>query len=61
MKKNYVAPVCTSYNLQIGTLCEGSYAKDGDVTATEQNGGWSKGYAGGVEDDSSVDDLWTGE
>ena len=60
MKKDYVAPVCTSYNLQIGTLCEGSYAK-GNETVTEPNGGWSKGYAGGVEDDSSVDDLWTGE
>ena len=58
MKKNYVAPVCTSYNLQIGTLCEGSYVKGNEKVT---NGGWSKGYAGGVEDDSSVDDLWTGE
>lgn len=60
MKKNYVAPMCTSYNLKIGTLCEGSYGKRGDVTAQGTSGGWSKGYAGGIEDDSS-DDLWAEE
>lgn len=61
-RKNYVAPECTLYNVQMGSLCEGSYSKNGSVTATSENGGWSKGYAGGIDDDDTPSGgLWDEE
>ena len=60
MKKNYVAPVCTSYNLKIGTLCEGSL-KINNQTLSGEKAAWSSGFAGGIEDDTQSSGLWDEE
>ena len=54
MKKKYVIPECTAYELHMGALCEISRSeKEITVNASGSNAGLSKGFGGGLWDDSS--------
>ena len=54
MKKTYVVPECTAYELHMGAICEISRSeKEITVNATGSNVGLSKGFGGGLWDEGS--------
>ncbi|MBP5360916.1 MAG: hypothetical protein J6129_05495 [Bacteroidaceae bacterium] len=62
-KKMYVAPECVAYTLPAGSLCQTntSITINSTTPVTDSNDiGVSKGFSGGVEDDSSLN-LWEEE
>lgn len=63
-KKMYVAPECVAYTLPAGSLCQTnntSITINSTTPVTNSNDiGFSKGFSGGVEDDSSLN-LWEEE
>ena len=61
MKKEYVIPECMVYVLPNRSLCQTSLKiNKTDTFSDSSQGFYSKGYAGGVEDDSPID-LWAEE
>ena len=56
MKKTYVAPECSMYVVRTMTLCNSIETNEG--TAASESGGFSKGFAGGVEEDDGPLNLW---
>lgn len=57
MKKEYKTPECTMYAMPAKQLLQSSIQMSNKTTNNANNIGWSKGYSGGVEDDSSLN-LW---
>lgn len=54
MKKTYVTPKCTAYELRVASLCDMSRSeKEITVNATGSNVGLSKGFGGGLWDEGS--------
>ena len=64
MKKSYKTPECVIYALPTTQLCQTSMkinSTDVVTTSNRDNIGWSKGFSGGVEDDTPSGGLWDEE
>ena len=62
-KRMYVTPECVAYMLPSGMLCQNNSIKLGgseDKVSNSTDIGFSKGFSGGVEDDSPSG-LWDEE
>ena len=60
MKKKYVIPECVVYTVTARPMCLSETKSASGTFSDASDGFFSKGYAGGVEDDSSAD-LWKEE
>ena len=60
-KKMYVAPECVAYTLPAGSLMQQQMSVNNSTPISDSNDiGFSKGFGGGVEDDSPSG-LWDEE
>ena len=59
-KKMYVAPECVAYTLPTSALMQSMSVNRTTTVSNSEDIGFSKGYSGGVEDDSPSG-LWDEE